>query len=123
MKTIFRHAAQLGPQPASGDSRKFEKFYAVVRTIPRGRVTTYGYVALLAGLPGRARLAGTALGALPTNTTVPWHRVINAGGKISKREDSGWPSQRTLLEKEGVEFSKAGVVSLEKFGWRGKPGR
>lgn len=106
---------------ASADVRRFERIYHVVALIPKGRVTTYGHVANMADLPGRARLVGTALGALPPGSKVPWQRVINAGGRISKREEPGAPSQRALLEKEGVEFSAAGVVSFERFGWRGAP--
>lgn len=102
------------------DPKKFQKFYAVVRLIPKGRVTTYGHIAILAGLPGRARLVGLALGSLPFKSTVPWQRVVNSQGRISKREEL-YPerSQRRLLEKEGVRFSAAGVIPLERFGWRG----
>src|SRR5207253_2386340 len=79
-----------------------ERIYAVVRKIPRGRVTTYGTVARLAGLGLHARLVGYALSALPSGTTVPWHRVINAQGRLSlERSSSGAGiAQRIRLVRE-----------------------
>jgi methylated-DNA-protein-cysteine methyltransferase-like protein len=96
-----------------------ETILAVVRRIPRGRVATYGQVASLAGLARQPRLVGYALHALPSNTTVPWHRVINARGMVSIRSDgTASLSQRLLLEREGVQFDGRGRVSLEAFQWR-----
>src|SRR6185436_18609812 len=60
----------------------YQRIYRIVRRIPRGRVATYGQVALLAGLKGHARQVGYALHALPDAETVPWQRVINARGEI-----------------------------------------
>ncbi len=96
----------------------YEKIYFVVRRIPRGRVATYGQVAHLAGLPGRARQVGYAMYALPRGTRVPWQRVINAAGRISRRRVPGAElSQRMLLEREGVHFGPGGRISLARFGW------
>lgn len=89
-----------------------------MRRIPRGRVATYGQVATLAGLPGRARQVGYALHALPGSSALPWQRVINARGAISLHPMNGGISQRILLEKEGVRFDARGRVALTKFGWR-----
>ncbi len=97
----------------------YQKFYKVIRRIPRGRVTTYGTVARLAGLPRHARHVGYALHALPENSKVPWHRVINAQGKISARSDSIFEErQRQMLVQEGVVFGKSGAVSFRRFGWK-----
>src|SRR4051812_45031850 len=74
----------------------------IVSKIPRGRVATYGQVARLAGLSRQARLVGYALHALPRNTRVPWHRVVNSQGTISVRRGSEI-RQRQLLEDEGIE--------------------
>jgi len=101
---------------AKADSA-YERIYAVVRRIPRGRVCTYGRVAELAGNPGAARQVGYALHALPGHTTVPWHRVINAQGRISLRRDGPELEQRFRLEAEGVVFDQGGRVSLQRFGW------
>ncbi len=97
----------------------YQRIYAVVRKVPRGRVATYGQVATLAGLPGHARQAGYALHALPAATAVPWHRVINAIGAISARGPGGdGLRQRMLLEAEGIEFDARGRVSLSRYQWR-----
>lgn len=95
-------------------------YHAVVRRIPRGRVATYGQVAALAGLPGRARQVGYALAALPDGSDVPWHRVVNARGEVSRRSGSAAYEQiqRVLLEAEGVTFDATGRIDLERFGWR-----
>lgn len=95
----------------------WERFYAVVRTIPRGQVATYGQVAELAGLPGYARQVGWALHALRPGTRVPWQRVVNARGALSVRPNSGSEhEQRRILEREGVEFSAAGRINLANYG-------
>src|SRR5438067_13101960 len=62
-----------------------QKIYAAVRRVPKGRVTTYGAIADLAGLDGHARQVGYALNDLPSGSNVPWHRVVNARGEISPR--------------------------------------
>jgi len=59
----------------------YELYYAVVRRVPLGRVATYGTVARVAGLPGRARQVGYALAALPDSHNVPWQRIVNAGAR------------------------------------------
>ncbi len=108
--------AAAGPSPTSG------RVYAVVRRIPRGRVATYGQVAALAGLPGHARQVGYALHALPRGTRLPWHRVINAKGEVSRRRRPGDElSQRLLLEREGVRFDARGRVALARLRWSPRP--
>jgi len=107
------------PGPAGTSAGSYPRIYAVVRRIPSGRVATYGQVAALAGLAGRARQVGYALHALPEGSPLPWHRVINARGEISPRAEPGWEGyQRHLLEEEDVEFDLAGRVDLERFGWQ-----
>ena len=100
-------------------SHSYQRIYAVVRRIPRGRVATYGQVAALAGLPGHARQVGYALHALPQGTGLPWHRVINAKGEVSRRRRPGDElSQRMRLEQEGVGFDLRGRVALARVRWR-----
>jgi methylated-DNA-protein-cysteine methyltransferase related protein len=97
----------------------YQRIYALVRRIPAGRVATYGQVAELAGIPGRARQVGYAMHALPRGTTVPWHRVINAKGEVSRRRRPGEElSQRMLLEEEGVGFDLRGRVAMARVQWR-----
>jgi methylated-DNA-protein-cysteine methyltransferase-like protein len=90
----------------------YDRIYRAVRAIPRGRVATYGDVARLAGLPGRARQVGYALAALPTGTAVPWHRIINHAGRISLPPEEGGLEQRFRLTAEGVRVDPGGRVSL-----------
>jgi methylated-DNA-protein-cysteine methyltransferase-like protein len=98
------------------------RFHDVIRRIPPGRVATYGQVAAAAGLPGRALHVGYALAALPEDSDVPWHRVINARGEISPRAGDGTAEkiQRLLLESEGVSFDHCGRIDLERFRWMDK---
>jgi methylated-DNA-protein-cysteine methyltransferase-like protein len=100
-------------------SGRYAAIYRIVRQIPRGRVATYGQVAQLAGLAGHARQVGYALHALPSATTVPWHRVVNAGGGISLRASPGGElTQRMLLEREGIRFNGRGRLSLALVRWQ-----
>ena len=93
----------------------FERVYDLVQQIPVGRVATYGQVAALLGTPRGARAVGWALRALPASRarTVPWHRVVGAGGRISLRGGSGPVEQRRRLRREGVRFRNE-RVDLEK---------
>jgi methylated-DNA-protein-cysteine methyltransferase-like protein len=95
----------------------YEEIYRIVRRIPRGRVATYGLIARLAGIPRHARRVGYALAALHDDS-VPWHRVVNAQGKISLRSTAGYGEQRGLLEREGVKFDQDGSIDLARFQWR-----
>ncbi len=90
----------------------------MVRRIPKGRVATYGQVASLAGLAGHARQVGYALHALPRGTIVPWHRVVNATGRISTRATPGGELvQRILLENEGIRLDLRGRIPLDQLRW------
>lgn len=98
-------------------STTYERIWAVVRRIPRGRVATYGQVAAHAGFPQQPRLAGYAMHALPSASDVPWHRVLAAGGRIALPESDGHASlQRALLEAEGVPF-RGKHVAIEHCIW------
>jgi len=92
----------------------------VVRAIPRGRVATYGQVAALAGAQGAARHVGRFLSHLPGGTGLPWHRVVNAAGRISDPPSRGGcgREQRRLLEAEGVGFAPSGRIALPEHLWR-----
>jgi methylated-DNA-protein-cysteine methyltransferase-like protein len=99
-----------------------ERIYAQVRKVPRGKVATYGQIASLAGLDGQARQVGYAMAALPSHSAVPWHRVINAQGRVSMRREGPGGSiiQRQMLEREGVMFDGGGRVALARFGWKSR---
>ena len=100
----------------------YTRVYEITRMIPPGKVTTYGTIAAICGQPMASRAVGYALRALPPETDVPWHRVINKQGLLSPRgsHDRCEPlRQRVLLEREGVVFDADDRVDLRKFGWEG----
>ena len=99
-----------------------QKILSVVARVPRGRVATYGQIARLAGLDGQARLVGYALAALVSGSRLPWHRIVNARGRISLRGDGGPEAtvQRLLLKREGIGFDATGAIDLARFRWRGR---
>lgn len=93
-------------------------FIQVVGSIPKGKVSTYGQVAKLAGYPGYARQVGATLRNLPRDTQLPWFRVLNAQGRISLPMGSeGYLRQKTLLEDEGIQF-QGDKVLLKDYGWQ-----
>ena len=105
--------------PADVDERerRTAAIIAVVRKIPRGRVTTYGSVAARAGLPRQARLVGKVLAGLPANSGLPWQRVVAAGGRIAFPEGSpARERQVSRLRADGVDAAR-GRVDLVRHGW------
>lgn len=109
-----RETAVRRAGPRSARDSSYLAIYAAVRRIRQGSVATYGEVAKRAGLPGRARLAGYALHALPEKTGVPWHRVVGSGGRLTlaRLDPDAALLQRLLLEQEGVRFDARGRVAL-----------
>lgn len=90
-----------------------------VRRVPRGRVATYGQIAFMIGAPRNARQVGTVLRSLPEETRVPWHRIVNACGRISERDRNVCEGlQRHLLEEEGVDFDERNRIDLARFQWK-----
>ncbi|MBI4035595.1 MGMT family protein [Candidatus Daviesbacteria bacterium] len=96
-----------------------QKVAQIVSKIPYGKVTTYGTVSTLAGLPRGARLVGGILHY--QGEELPWYRVVNRYGFIStKCLDHPKQLQKTLLEQEGIEVSSSFMINLEVFGWWGR---
>ena len=94
----------------------FEKIYEVVKSIPEGKVATYGQVALLAGNPRWARVVGYALHVNPEPGIIPCHRVVNREGRVAPGFAFGGEGvQRQLLESEGIVFETDGMIDLEKY--------
>ncbi|WP_444931981.1 MGMT family protein [Microbulbifer sp. SSSA002] len=93
-----------------------ERICQALAAIPEGRVVTYGDLAEMAGYPRAARLAGQTLRKLPKGTKLPWHRVINAQGRISLPEP-GASRQRERLESEGITLLK-GRVDMGRYRWK-----
>lgn len=102
-RPVRRSAARRGPVATTGFHGRV---YGMVRTIPRGRVATYGQVAARLGVARGARAVGWALRALSNDEAgrVPWHRVVSHTGAISLRAGPGPLVQRRLLRAEGVRF-------------------
>jgi methylated-DNA-protein-cysteine methyltransferase-like protein len=99
-------------------SDTYEHIWNVIARIPYGKVANYGQIARIAGLGQRARLVGYALHSTPDGIDMPWHRVINAQGRISFPEDSSsYLRQRELLEAEGIVFV-AGRVDFACYRWQ-----
>lgn len=97
----------------------FQKIYDVVCQIPKGKVATYGTVALLAGNPRWARVVGYALHNNPAPVIIPCHRVVNREGRVAEAfAFGGRETQRKMLEDEGVIFETDGHIDLEKYGWK-----
>lgn len=95
----------------------YQRIWAVVARIPRGRVATYGQVARLAGLGRRARMVGYALHSTPRDLRLPWHRVINTKGEISFPVDHpNFHEQRRRLEREGIRFLGP-RIDLARYRW------
>ncbi len=105
--------------PVPHMARIYDQIYAQVCRIPEGRVATYGQIARLINRPGWARQVGYALAALGDEQQVPWHRVVNAEGGISRRTKGGYEEyQQILLESEGITLDASGRIDLSKYRWR-----
>ncbi|MCG9876553.1 MAG: MGMT family protein [Leptospiraceae bacterium] len=98
----------------------YEIVYQITKSIPKGKVTSYGRIAVLSGNPRAARAVGYALNALKKDKEqeVPWQRVINASGAISFKSDTSRAIlQRKLLESEGIVFQENDRVDWKLFEW------
>ncbi len=125
-------AAGTGVRGPAAGGPLFRSIWEVVARVPRGRVATYGQIARMAGLPGGARTVGWAMRALPdglkiNGRPVPWHRVINAEGRISPRggspDDEGTLGQALRLRREGIDMTPGGAIDLARHLWTGGPRR
>ncbi len=94
-----------------------EKAKKIIKKIPKGKVATYGQIAILAGNPKAARQVSWVLNSCSKKDNLPWHRVINSMGKISLKEGSGYELQKALLEDEGIEFKINKQIDLKKYLW------
>ena len=96
-------------------SHFYQAVYALVATVPYGRVTTYGDIALALGWPRYARHVGYALAHCPDGVDIPAHRVVNHRGAVSRAWGAGHPEeQAALLRAEGVAFTRDGRVDLRR---------
>lgn len=95
----------------------FDAIFEVVRSIPEGTVASYGQIAAVVGRCSPL-MVGFAMAAVPFDSDVPWHRVVNRQGMISSRGDGdGEQIQRILLEAEGIHFDETGRIDLKRVQW------
>jgi methylated-DNA-protein-cysteine methyltransferase-like protein len=107
----------IAMEPNQQEATKQQRIWQIVAMIPPGKVASYGQVTTLAGLSGAARLVGHVLKNLPSDTQLPWHRVVNSQGKISLPEESAsYQRQCQLLSAEGIVL-KGGRISLKCYRW------
>ena len=96
----------------------YQQIWKTAQLIPKGKVAGYGQIADLAGLPGRARMVGKALGGSPDNEDVPWHRVLRSNGQIAFPAGSEQAElQKGLLQEEGVVVLN-NRVSMKQWQWQ-----
>ena len=94
-----------------------EKVYAFLKTIPKGKVTTYGQIAAHLGNQNLSRVVGNILHQNPDPSEFPCHRVVNSKGQVAAQfAFGGGDAQRRLLEQEGIVFERDGTVDLKKYG-------
>ena len=92
-----------------------EKFvFLIIASIPKGKVTSYGQIARMAGIPSHARLVGRIISRLPKDTDLPWHRVVDSQGRIANPNEL---KQREKLEQEGVTVIN-GKINLRHYRWK-----
>lgn len=94
-----------------------DRVLAIVRRIPRGKVLTYGQVAILAGVPRAARIVGGILFQLGPENRLPWQRVLNAQGGLSTYRVGFGERQKTLLKQEGLRFNSRDHIDLKRHQW------
>lgn len=92
----------------------------IIKRIPKGKVCTYGRIGLMAGHPNGARQVTWILHTMSRKHHLPWHRVVNARGRISLPKNNGYERQKAHLQREGVEFDKNDRIAFEKYLWDGE---
>lgn len=94
-----------------------EQVIKVILSVPKGKVLSYGRVALLAGSPYAARQVGWILNGMTNKYNLPWHRIINSKGKLSIKDPIGFIEQKTLLEAEGIHFKNEDTIDMSIYMW------
>lgn len=89
----------------------------IIKSIPWGKVATYGQIAAYAGNPRAARQVAWVLHSSSRKDKLPWHRVINSKGRISLKRNYGYEIQKELLEKEGIKFDKHDNIDFDRYLW------
>ena len=120
MVTKKKTTDKLKPVKPSGKKEEsfFELVYEVARQIPRGRVTSYGAIAVCLGTKLSARMVGWAMNSAHALEDVPAHRVVNRNGLLTGKHHFGdSQAMQQLLEKEGVKVENDRILNFEKVVW------
>ena len=105
------------PSENSRDSSFSIRIIDLIKSIPQGKVATYGQIATYAGNPRASRLVVWALNSYWEKEKLPWHRVINSKGRISLKPGHGYEIQKMLLLKDGIVFEEDDSIDLKKYLW------
>jgi methylated-DNA-protein-cysteine methyltransferase related protein len=96
-----------------------EAVIEIIKSIPAGKVQTYGGISKLAGHPNGARQVVRILSSMSEKQNLPWHRVINSKGELPVLNDQMFAEQKALLLREKVNVSPEGKVDLKEYLWDG----
>jgi methylated-DNA-protein-cysteine methyltransferase-like protein len=94
-----------------------EDVIRIISNIPRGKVLSYGGIAVLAGSPRGARQVTRILHSSSKKHNLPWHRVVNSQGRISMKDPMSYSQQKALLESEGIKFSSKDRIDFDEYFW------
>lgn len=97
-----------------------ERIVSLIKSVPKGKVASYGQIAAMAGNPRAARRVAWVLHSLSRKENLPWHRIIGSGGRISLPPGAGMEEQRALLIMEGVAVKDSGKVDIKNSLWSGR---
>lgn len=95
-----------------------ERAKSLIKSIPKGKVSTYGQIAAFAGDPRGARQVARLLHSCAEKDKLPWQRIINRQGRISLLPGHGYELQHSLLRKEGIKFNLDGSVDMKRYSWQ-----
>lgn len=95
----------------------YQRVIVIIKSVPEGKVATYGQIAAYAGNSRAARQVAYILHSSSRKENLPWHRVVNSKGSISLKPHHGYELQKKLLEKEGIIFNEGNCIDLKRFLW------
>lgn len=106
--------------PSNENSSFKQAVLEMVAQVPKGKLATYGQIALMAGFPRRPRQVGMLLKGLPEGTELPWHRIVNANGYVPSR-GRWWGALEQIqrLRAEGIDVDDLGNLDLAAYRWNG----
>lgn len=104
-------------QKKTSSNDPYAPIYAAIRRVPRGKVSSYGAIAQVAGLPRRARLVGTVLKNSSPSLRLPWHRIVTSSGRLAFPIGSDpFRTQRARLMREGIKFAN-NKIDMRLYAW------